>query len=44
MISLETDPAAWQTHACAVAGRNLTGDEWTAAFPDRACRETCPRN
>ena len=35
------DPAAWQAHACAVAGRNFTGDEWAAAFPDRAYRETC---
>jgi WD40 repeat protein/DNA-binding SARP family transcriptional activator len=41
VISLETDPAAWEMHACAVAGRNFTDDEWTAAFPDRDYRETC---
>jgi WD40 repeat protein len=41
VISLETDPAAWEAHACAVAGRNLTPDEWAAAFPDRDYRETC---
>jgi WD40 repeat protein len=41
VISLETDPAAWEAHACAVAGRNFTDDEWSAAFPDREYRETC---
>ncbi|MGH3481800.1 MAG: WD40 repeat domain-containing protein [Nocardioidaceae bacterium] len=41
VISFETDPAAWETHACAVAGRNFTDDEWTAAFPDRDYRKTC---
>jgi WD40 repeat protein/DNA-binding SARP family transcriptional activator len=41
VISLETDPTAWETHACTVAGRNLTDDEWTAAFPDRDYHETC---
>ena len=44
VISLETDPAAWEAHACAVAGRNFTDDEWTAAFPDRDYRETCVEN
>ncbi|HYJ68097.1 MAG TPA: BTAD domain-containing putative transcriptional regulator [Nocardioidaceae bacterium] len=44
VISLETDPAAWEAHACAVAGRNLTSDEWAAAFPDRDYRQTCIEN
>jgi hypothetical protein len=41
VLSLETDPVAWQAHACAVDGRNFTRDEWAAAFPDRDYRETC---
>lgn len=28
--------------ACAMAGRNLTGDEWTQAFGDRPYEKTCP--
>jgi WD40 repeat protein len=28
--------------ACAVAGRDLTADEWRAAFGDRPHRRTCP--
>jgi WD40 repeat protein len=28
--------------ACAVAGRNLTQDEWRDAFGDRPYRPTCP--
>jgi WD40 repeat protein/DNA-binding SARP family transcriptional activator len=41
VLSLETDPDAWETHACTVAGRNLTDDEWSEAFPDRDYHETC---
>jgi hypothetical protein len=41
MVSFETDPQAWEAHACDVAGRNLTQDEWHAAFPDRAYERTC---
>jgi WD40 repeat protein len=29
-------------HACAMAGRNLTPDEWTQAFGDRPYQKTCP--
>ena len=43
VISLDTDPAAWQAHACAVAGRNLAGDEWTAAFPTGPIAKPAPR-
>jgi DNA-binding SARP family transcriptional activator/WD40 repeat protein len=31
----------WIEHACSVAGRNLTADEWRDAFADRPYRETC---
>ncbi len=41
VLSLETDPAAWEAHACAVAGRNFTRHEWNDAFPDRDYHETC---
>ena len=40
--SYDTDPDAWIAHACAVAGRNLTADEWRDAFGDRSYRKTCP--
>jgi WD40 repeat protein len=32
----------WIDHACNVAGRSLTADEWRDAFDDRPYRETCP--
>jgi len=41
VLSLETDPAAWEAHACAVAGRNFTRAEWSDAFPDRDYHDTC---
>jgi WD40 repeat protein len=43
IVSFETDPKAWESHACEVAGRNLTRDEWRDAFPDRAYERTCPQ-
>jgi predicted ATP-grasp superfamily ATP-dependent carboligase len=42
VVTYDTDPRAWEQHACAVAGRNLTADEWRDAFGDRPYRETCP--
>ena len=42
VVSYDTDPDAWEQHACAVAGRNLTENEWHDAFGDRPYRETCP--
>jgi WD40 repeat protein/class 3 adenylate cyclase len=42
--TFDTDPAAWDDHACAVAGRNLTEQEWRDAFGDRPYRETCPES
>jgi WD40 repeat protein len=43
VISFDTDPTAWERHACTVAGRNLTQDEWHDAFGDRPYRQTCPQ-
>lgn len=44
VVAFETDADAWVDHACAVAGRNLTADEWRDAFGDRDYRQTCPAN
>jgi WD40 repeat protein/DNA-binding SARP family transcriptional activator/energy-coupling factor transporter ATP-binding protein EcfA2 len=38
----DTRPEHSTDFACAVAGRNLTEDEWRDAFGDRPYRETCP--
>ena len=32
---------AWIAHACRVAGRDLTADEWRDTFADQAPRKTC---
>jgi WD40 repeat protein len=37
-------PESWVAAACAIAGRNLTDDEWRDAFGDRPYRLTCPDN
>jgi WD40 repeat protein len=34
--------AAMLTHACRVAGRDLTEEEWAAGLPDRPYAPTCP--
>jgi WD40 repeat protein/class 3 adenylate cyclase len=34
-------PDAWETHACTVAGRNLTKAEWAELFPEQPYRVTC---
>lgn len=39
---LALDPDGWVSRACAVAGRQLSPDEWAAIHPDRPWRETCP--
>jgi WD40 repeat protein/class 3 adenylate cyclase len=36
------DPAAWRADACAVAGRNLTPEEWSSYLPDRSYESLCP--
>jgi WD40 repeat protein/DNA-binding SARP family transcriptional activator len=42
VLDVDTDPAAWLAHACRVAGRNLTADEWRDLIGRRARRPTCP--
>lgn len=37
----DTDPRAWLTFACRVAGRNLDEEEWRGAFKAEPYRETC---
>jgi hypothetical protein len=43
MFHWDTDPRAWLTYACKVAGRNLGDEEWRSAFGSDPYRETCPR-
>jgi WD40 repeat protein/tRNA A-37 threonylcarbamoyl transferase component Bud32 len=39
----EVDPAVWRLRACAIAGRNLSRDEWTLYLPAaKPYRPTCP--
>ena len=40
--TLDTRLESWIDRACAVAGRNLTEDEWAEAIGDRPYHETCP--
>jgi len=40
-LAFDTDPDTWVAHACAVAGRDLTEDEWHDAFGDERQRPTC---
>ena len=35
-------PEAWKRHACLVAGRELTADEWSEALPGRPYQSACP--
>jgi WD40 repeat protein len=37
-----TSPTAWERHACAVAGRNLTGEEWARFVTGYSYRAVCP--
>lgn len=41
--TLDTRPASWLERACALAGRDLTRDEWERYFPERDYRVTCPQ-
>jgi WD40 repeat protein len=36
-----TEPTSWLKAACAIAGRNLTLQEWRETFGDRPYRRTC---
>jgi WD40 repeat protein/DNA-binding SARP family transcriptional activator len=37
------DPEQWLEHACQVAGRNLTPDEWASYLGDLPYQQTCPQ-
>lgn len=39
---LALDPAGWVSRACAIAGRQLSRDEWDVIRPGVPWRETCP--
>jgi WD40 repeat protein len=41
VLRYPTDPAVWLREACAVAGRDLTRDEWDRNLPGRDYRPTC---
>ena len=38
----ELDPAAWRKHACAVAGRGLTPEQWEKIVPEQDYISVCP--
>ena len=42
-FAFDTRPDSWEAHACQVAGRDLTEDEWAELFPGRAWQPTCPQ-
>ncbi len=39
----DTRTNTWVARACAIAGRNLTDDEWNQFFPSRPYEPTCPQ-
>lgn len=41
--TVDTKQAAWVDRACAIAGRNLSLDEWKQYFPGRAYQIPCAR-
>lgn len=41
-FTLRTSPAAWEQQACAIAGRNLTRQEWARFVPGQSYTTTCP--
>jgi WD40 repeat protein len=41
--TVDTRLSAWVDRACAIAGRNLTMDEWQDFYPGRAYEATCPQ-
>jgi hypothetical protein len=39
----DVDPPVWRRRACAIAGRNLTREEWKLYLPEGTVyRATCP--
>jgi WD40 repeat protein len=41
IVMWDVDPASWQQRACALAGRNLTHDEWRQYLGSRPYEKTC---
>ena len=41
-IRFDVDLEAWVQHACAVAGGDLTPEQWDAVVPDQEYRPVCP--
>jgi len=41
LTAYSIDPKEWEAHACAVAGRSLSEQEWRDAFGEREYRATC---
>lgn len=41
--TVDTRQSSWVNRACAIAGRNLTREEWQEYYPDRAYEATCPQ-
>ena len=39
----DLDPARWREAACAIAGRELTPEEWERYLPSRDPHRLCPR-
>ena len=37
----DADPTDWAAHACEVAGRNLTSEEWDSYLPGRPYQVVC---
>jgi WD40 repeat protein len=37
----DLDVDSWRARLCALAGRNLRGEEWREFLPDRPYRRTC---
>jgi WD40 repeat protein len=40
-VRLDATAEAWKRHACTVAGRELTADEWEDVLPGRAYTPVC---
>ncbi len=40
----DLDPASWTRHACEIAGRDMTQEEWQRALPGRPYQHVCPQS
>ena len=41
-IRFDVDPEAWVQHACAVAGGDLTPEQWEEVVPEQDYVSVCP--